>query len=85
MFVFSESLDTENNFSFYRKQAIATVRASLNSLRRFKNAAKHLSLSVFAEIVNCQKPLTIFVKTLHHRCLTGFSIPPQQLNMILRA
>ena len=37
-------------------------------------SVKHLWLSMFAKIVKCKRPLTIFAKKNHHRYLTRFWI-----------
>ena len=38
----------------------------------FRNQSNIYDGVFFAKIVNGFKPLTIFAKKLHHRCLTGF-------------
>ena len=40
--------------------------------KAYLEPVEHLQWSFFTEIINVLKPLTIFAKTLHSRCLTGF-------------
>ena len=35
-------------------------------------SSEHLRWSILGKMLNGYKPLTIFVKKLHHRCLTWF-------------
>ena len=39
---------------------------------QIENPVEHVQWNFFTKIINGLKPLTIFAKTLHPRCLTGF-------------
>ena len=61
---------------FYYTQKQKSCLTLHSPHRRIQNPVKHLKWSFFAKIVNGWKPLNIFEKKLHPRCLTGLSEYP---------
>ena len=65
---------SEKNFNNYSKILISPIQYRRTTREAYLEPAKHPQWSFFTKIFNVLKPLTIFAKTLHPRCLTGFWI-----------
>ena len=63
---------SEENFNNYTKIRITPILFRGRTREAYLEPVKHLQRSFFTKIINGLKPLTIFAKTLHPRCLTGF-------------
>ena len=63
---------SKENFNNYAKILITLVLYRGTTREAYLEPAAHLQWSFFTKIISGLKPLTIFAKMLHPRCLTGF-------------
>ena len=63
---------SEENVNNYAKILITPIQNRGTSRDAYLEPVEHLQWSFFTKIITSIKPLTIFAKTLHPRCLTGF-------------
>ena len=62
----------EETFNDQAKIQMTPILYRGTTRKAYLEPVKYLEWNFFTKIINGLKPLTIFAKTLHPRCLTGF-------------